>query len=495
MNLKPPTPTPTPTPTPIPINEQNNDVEQNNDIEQSDSNYTNYLYGEYSNLDYYKSKQIESLTNSNCILMNNIYTLSETTKKTIDNLSTLNKVLSNDNYKLKRENVILKREYGELKTDFEICKRKNEDLTKSANKKSKKDSGTETLIDLIDITENEANEQNQLNPYEIIKYEENEKSWTNEQINDFLNSLNSLNGILNLRDKWYEIRHNSTMQKLYNIIEPTQELYNMIGLEKVKMDIFKIIIYYIQNKHTDEYLHTVISGPPGVGKTELAKIYSKFFVRLNILKNNKFIIIKKNDLVAKYLGQTSHQTKKLLDEALGGVIFLDEGYSLGNEEKKDSFAKEAIDMINQYLSEHKNNLMFVIAGYEEDLETCFFAFNRGLKRRFNHWIKISEYNKNELIEIFKLKVNVNGYSLDSTTLSDKLLNKFFDSNYKKFEHYAGDIEKFINYIKYEQSYRTFKNQILLNSSEYKNIVMDDLINSIAKFQISNEWIPPIGLYI
>ena len=87
----------------------------------------------------------------------------------------------------------------------------------------------------------------------------------------------------------------------------------MIGLDSVKKEIFKIVVYYIQNPHTDEYLHTVISGPPGVGKTQIAKIYSEIFVRLGILKTDKFIEIKKDDLVAEFLGQTSHRTKKWVE--------------------------------------------------------------------------------------------------------------------------------------------------------------------------------------
>ena len=264
----------------------------------------------------------------------------------------------------------------------------------------------------------------------------------------------------------------------------------MIGLDKVKAEIFKIIVYYIQNPHTDEYLHTVITGPPGVGKTAIAKIYSDIFVRLGILKTDKFIEIKRDDLVGKYLGQTAPRTRDLLESAMGGVVFLDEGYSLGNEEKRDSFAKEAIDMINQYLSERKKDFMFVIAGYEDDLEKCFFSFNRGLKRRFSHWIEISKYEKKELVEIFKSKVKDYGYLLDDTLVKDeKKLLYFFDKNYLRFENFAGDVEKFLNYIKYEQSFRTFQ-----SNETNKIIVMEDLNSSIEKFKCAAKYEPPFGLY-
>ena len=94
------------------------------------------------------------------------------------------------------------------------------------------------------------------------------------------------------------------------------------------------------------------------------------------------------------------KTRELLEKASGGVLFIDEAYSLGNSEKRDSFSKEAIDMINQYLSENKNDLMVIIAGYDEELDKCFFAYNPGLKRRFSSYYKIEGYDYNELIDIF-----------------------------------------------------------------------------------------------
>jgi SpoVK/Ycf46/Vps4 family AAA+-type ATPase len=262
------------------------------------------------------------------------------------------------------------------------------------------------------------------NKYYIKKYSPHSQSWSEEKIKEYFKNLKNIKDIISIKDDWYKIRHNEKLSKLYNIIPPMQKLEKMIGLDSVKKEIFKILIYYIQNQHIDEYLHTVIIGPPGVGKTQIAKIYSEIFVRLGILKTDKFISIRRDDLVAEFLGQTSHRTKKLLESAMGGVIFLDEGYSLGNNEKRDSFAKEAIDMINQYLSERKKDFMFVIAGYEQELEDCFFSFNRGLKRRFSQWIKIEKYTKDELIKIFELKINESGYKLGSL-LDKKELNIFF----------------------------------------------------------------------
>lgn len=324
------------------------------------------------------------------------------------------------------------------------------------------------------------------NKYKIVDYKKRKFSYSDEKINKIFFNLKNINDIINLKDKWEEIRHDIKLQKIYNLIPALEKLNNMIGLKNIKEDIFKVIIYYIQNEYTDEYLHTVIEGPPGVGKTEFAKIYADIFVRLGILKKDTFVEIKRTDLVAKYLGQTSHQTKNTLDKALGGVLFLDEAYSLGNEEKRDSFAKEAIDMLNQYLSEKKNQFMFIIAGYKDDLDKCFFAYNKGLRRRFSHHFEINNYNYNELADIFKYKINSYNYILDPSID----IYQLFKNNYNKFPYFGGDIEKLFNYIKYEQSLRTFKENI-----NNKTITINDINESLKKFVVKEVDKPPLNMYI
>jgi SpoVK/Ycf46/Vps4 family AAA+-type ATPase len=262
----------------------------------------------------------------------------------------------------------------------------------------------------------------------------------------------------------------------------------MVGLENIKSDIFKKIIYWIKNPYSNEYLHTIISGPTGVGKTEFAKIYADIFVRLGILKSDKFIEIKRDDLVGEYLGQTAPKTRKLLESAMGGVLFLDEAYSLGNKEKRDSFSKEAIDMINQYLSERKGEFMFIIAGYEDDLNSCLFGYNKGMRRRFHSHYKITGYESNELKEIFNRKVNQTPFKLN---VSNEELNKFFTDNKSQFSYFGGDIEKFINEIKQCQSLRAFNDNL-----QDKTIILEDMKTAITNLEEKDEESPPpINMYL
>ena len=341
------------------------------------------------------------------------------------------------------------------------------------------------------IKDQEPAKKKMKNNYEVNNYKKMRFSYDNDKIIEMLKSIKSISNIINLKDKWKEIRHNHILQRLYNLIPAIEKLNDMIGLETVKKNIFKKIIYYVRNPNNDEYLHTIISGPPGVGKTELSKIYADIFVRLGILKNCTFISVKRDDLVGKYLGQTAPKTRELLDKALGGVIFLDEAYSLGNEEKKDSFSKEAIDMINQYLSEKKNEFMMIIAGYDTELDKCFFSYNPGLKRRFSSYYNIEEYSYNELIDIFKIKISKSKYNNE---ISEEELTKFFKENHKEFKFFGGDIEKLINEMKYSQSFRTF-----YDNKDSQTIIYEDLKDAFINFKsqkkkkINKD--PPYGMYL
>ena len=163
------------------------------------------------------------------------------------------------------------------------------------------------------------------------------------------------------------------MKNLHNIKEPLQKLKNMIGMNQLKTNIVDQILFFIQDLHNisdkdnQDFMHTVIYGPPGTGKTEIAKIMGSIFSNLGILKRNIFKKATRSDFVAGYLGQTAIKTRDLVNSWLGGVLFIDEAYALGNEEKRDSFAKECIDTLCEALSDHKDEIMVIIAGYENEL--------------------------------------------------------------------------------------------------------------------------------
>jgi len=251
---------------------------------------------------------------------------------------------------------------------------------------------------------------------ECIKKNEKETSEKNQpknkvNINIEINDINDLLLLIETYPLNKNIEYNINMDTLHKIKQPLTELNNMIGMKNLKENIVDQIIFYIQNLHTlkseikgNDFMHTVIYGPPGTGKTEIAKIIGSIFSKMGILSKGTFKKVTRADLIAGYLGQTALKTRDVVKECLGGVLFIDEAYALGNEEKRDSFSKECIDTLCEALSDHKDNLMVIIAGYETDLNSCFFNYNQGLKSRFTWRFKTDEYDAEDLYNIFLKKI-------------------------------------------------------------------------------------------
>jgi len=264
-----------------------------------------------------------------------------------------------------------------------------------------------------------------------------------------------------------DVEYNIDIQSLHKIKEPLIDLNSMIGMQNVKENIVDQILFYIQNLHKpcdnqeknkkqaiyNDFMHTVIYGPPGTGKTEIAKIIGSIFSKLGILTKGTFKKVTRSDLVAGYLGQTAIKTKDVVKECLGGVLFIDEAYSLGNQEKRDSFSKECIDTLCEALSDYKDNLMVIIAGYETDLNECFFKYNQGLSSRFTWRFKIDDYNAAELYNIFIKKINDSGWIIDNSNINVNV--KWFEKNKGLFKFYGRDIETLFAKTKIAHSRRVF----------------------------------------
>jgi SpoVK/Ycf46/Vps4 family AAA+-type ATPase len=268
------------------------------------------------------------------------------------------------------------------------------------------------------------------------------------------------------------IKYNINMTILHNIKEPLEELNNMIGMKELKNNIVDQILYFAQELHKSkcsdgDFMHTVIYGAPGTGKTEIAKIMGKIYSKLGILTKGTFKKVTRSDLIAGYLGQTALKTRDVIKEAIGGVLFIDEAYALGNHEKRDSFSKECIDTLCEALSDNKENLMVIIAGYEKELKDCFFNYNEGLDSRFTWRFKTDDYTGEDLYKIFIKKVNDIGWELHENS---KIDIEWFKKNKEYFKFYGRDIETILAKTKIAHSKRVFCKP----ESEKRKIILKDL---------------------
>ncbi len=294
-----------------------------------------------------------------------------------------------------------------------------------------------------------------------------------------IKSINTLEDLIRLAEKYHcvsnKVYNGINLRILNKLIEPLKKLNNMIGLNDIKNSIINHCLYMARGynsikcnrcvdcrfnmpcvSNSKEMLHTVITGPPGVGKTEFARILSKIYAQMGLIKNDKMMEVSRKDLISGYLGRTAKKTEKIFKKAKGGVLFIDEAYSLGNTGNDDTYSKECIDIINKNLSENRD-IIVIIAGYEKEIDECFFRVNPGLQRRFPFRYNIDGYSGEELFEILKLKIN-----RDSWVLSEEegnKLKKYITSNMNQFPHYGGDMETLLMKAK-------IKNSRNLNSQNY-----------------------------
>lgn len=195
------------------------------------------------------------------------------------------------------------------------------------------------------------------------------------------------------------------------------EFRNLIGLEEVKNTIKEIYAWIIINKKREELglkagkqvLHMMFKGNPGTGKTTVARLIAKLFHKVNVLSKGHLIECERADLVGEYIGHTAQKTRDLIKKAQGGILFIDEAYSLGRGGEKD-FGKEAIDTLVKHMEDKQHDFVLILAGYSREMDH-FLSLNPGLESRFPIIIEFPDYTVEELMEIGKIMVKEKEYIL------------------------------------------------------------------------------------
>ncbi len=261
-----------------------------------------------------------------------------------------------------------------------------------------------------------------------------------------------------------------------NLETALKELEELVGLADIKNEVKSLINFAKVNEirkakglpMVSLSLHSVFFGPPGTGKTTIARLISNAFKGLGILKKGHLIETDRSQLVAGYIGQTAIKTKEVLESALDGILFIDEAYSLSSD---DDFGKEAIDTILKYMEDYRDRIIVIVAGYENEMDT-FINSNPGLKSRFNKYFNFPNYSGSELLEILLRITAKNKFNI-SDEAKNKLLFVINDAIFSEGQQFGN--ARYIRNL-YEQ---IIQNQFV-RVSQIEDIKEENLVEITAE---------------
>lgn len=276
-----------------------------------------------------------------------------------------------------------------------------------------------------------------------------------------------------------------------------EELNNLIGLNKVKLMISKVKAYAKKNKNLSDFnIHMCFNGNPGSGKTEVARILSRILYENGILQEAKVIETDANGLIGKYVGETGPKTKSIIDQAMGGVLFIDEAYIL-NDNSNNSFGQEAIAVLLKEMEDNRGKFCVILAGYRNEMQHLLLS-NPGFSSRIQFYLDFPDYSREELKEIANIMLIKKGYTIHNEIL-DKVLNIIDFEKTKKNYANARTLRNILDQIIMNQNLRTENernycienidvDEYLIESGSIKNYSENDYFteNSIS-MDLSKEY--------
>ena len=222
--------------------------------------------------------------------------------------------------------------------------------------------------------------------------------------------------------------------------ELMEQLDELVGLEDVKKDVKSLmnLIKVRKLRAANDLpvppmsLHMVFTGNPGTGKTTVARLLGGLYAAIGVLSKGQLVEVDRSGLVAGYVGQTALKTQEVIRSAMGGVLFIDEAYSLAAGGEND-FGREAIETLLKAMEDHRDDLIVIVAGYDEPMES-FINSNPGLQSRFNKYFYFPDYNGEQLMAMFRSRCRKNGYTLteESEQAAQALFNRLYEERDDNF---------------------------------------------------------------
>ena len=258
----------------------------------------------------------------------------------------------------------------------------------------------------------------------------------------------------------------------------------LIGLAPVKARIREIAAFLVVSRAraamgleaSSPSLHMCFTGNPGTGKTTVALRMAEILHRLGYVRKGHVVSVTRDDLVGQYIGHTAPKTKEILKKAMGGVLFIDEAYYLYRPENERDYGQEAIEILLQVMENHRDDLVVILAGYKDRMDT-FFQSNPGMSSRIAHHIDFPDYSENELTQIAGKMVGGMNYQLDAD--AEKAMQEYIHLR-KQQPHFANarSIRNALDRARLRQANRIFKlameGSATVTAQELSTISADDL---------------------